>query len=166
MTRPSRTCVLNSNHKNRSACAVNAARICRVSTQITGKPSGKALNSHWESGRRLNWFRSRPRTPPGKPPSPHRACPADSSVAKIHSYRALLWWKAFVSRPADACSGAVLRSQPVKASQVPGVAAYLATPRRTPLCHDTASRLEPRRIPGVNLQPQSQKELYTNSRIG
>ena len=32
-------------------CAFNAARMCRVSTQITGKPaSARALNSHCDSG--------------------------------------------------------------------------------------------------------------------
>jgi len=32
-------------------CAFNTARMCRVSTQITGKPaSARALNSHCDSG--------------------------------------------------------------------------------------------------------------------
>jgi len=35
-------------------CAFNTARICRVSTQITGKPaSARPLKSHCDSGPRL-----------------------------------------------------------------------------------------------------------------
>src|SRR5215472_1889706 len=39
-------------------CAFNAARICRVSTQITGKPaSARVLNSHCDSGPASNPIR-------------------------------------------------------------------------------------------------------------